>query len=483
VFTVPTLRELIDLLVADFANRLPTKNVSKRSDNWKRLANFALGITTLHRHQQVVARDMMPDTAGADMLPRHGALYGVTRKPATSASRSAALRITGTAGSAYTIGDQLTTVDGLVFQVNATSTLSPGSGTSDVDVLAVSTGAATRKSAGTIMTFVSPPSGIDATAVLQLDMNVDGADIEDIGAYRVRILDRIAQPGMGGNANDYRQWAKEVTGIDEAFVWPLRGGLGSVHLAALRTGTGASRLLGPTEIDDLKAYIDARRPVGYADFAVLTVDLESPDVGPTVELAVEPEEDAAYQFDWDDEVVPTVLSYTSATRILRLNAARPADMVVGTRIVYVRPGASSGRQIKIEALSSTDSIVLEATEAVAGGDLDPDVNLAWPSAGNLVYAGGPLVDTVRAAVVAHMDKFGPGRADTASPTEDFSAAGSSYWEGTLRPAKLQNLSQKQKGVLDTEVVVPTANVSPTNEAPTTTVGLLYPKQVIVRKKW
>ena len=41
---------------------------------------------------------------------------------------------------------------------------------------------------------------------------------------------------MGGNTNDYRQWAKQLAGIDEAYVWPLRGGLGSVHIAALHTG-------------------------------------------------------------------------------------------------------------------------------------------------------------------------------------------------------------------------------------------------------
>ncbi len=471
-FSIPSLGQVISDLVADFQNRFPSANVSRLSGHWKRLAVFAGGIASLHRHQQVVARDVMPDTATGAQLDRHGAIYGAARRAATAAQRTDALRLTGTVASTFTLGDQLTTTDGLIFKLNESGSI-PAAGFVDVSVIAVSTGVATRKSAGTTMTFLSPPAGITGTAVLQLDMNEGGVDQEADGLYRVRILDLIAQPGMGGNANDYRQWAKELAGIEEAYVWPLRGGLGSVHLAALHAGSGPTdRSLTSGEITALQDYIDARRPVSVANFLVLS----TLGIVIDVEVLVEPEDDAAYAFDWNDQTPLVVSTWTAATRTLKFTAARPADMAVGDRIVYKRLTATknSGEEHVIEGFgAAADEVVLRATT---------ELTASPPVATNSVYSGGPLVAPVYAAIAGHIDALGPARPDTASPTQDYSS-GSSYWEGTLRVAKLSNLAQKQAGVLDTTVVTPAANATPYNEAPDSSVGYYYRRQVIIRRKW
>lgn len=469
-FSIPSFIDTLGDLVADFQNRFPLANVSKLSGHWKRLAVFAGGVAMLHRHLQVIARDVMPDTAAGAQLDRHGAIYAVTRRAPTSAHKAGALRLTGTAASAFTTGTQLTTTDGLVFALATTSVI-PAAGFIDVDVVAVSTGAATRKSAGTVMTFTAAPAGVDSTAVLQLDMDEDGSDLESDGAYRVRILDTIAQPGMGGNANDYRQWAKQLAGIDEAYVWPLRGGLGSVHIAALHTGTGSQRILSAGERTALQDYVDDLRPVGYDDFAVLATTVQDTDV----EILVEPEDDSAYAFDWVDQVPLAVSTWTAGTRTLVFSTARPSDMAVGDRIIVKRVTATvnDGHEYVIEALSSTNAVVLKD---------DAELATSPPVATNAVYSGGPLVSVVRQAIVDHMNLLGPGRGDTLDTTKDYSA-GSSYWEGTLRSSKLHNLAQKQKGVLDTELVAPLVNVVPANEAPALTVAFLAPRQVIVRRKW
>lgn len=468
--SIPSFIESLTDVVADFQNRFPQANVSKLSGHWKRLAVFVGGVAALHRHIQIVSRDVMPDTAGEGMIERHGAIYNVPRRQPTSAHKAAALRITGNIGAGYTSGDQLTTVDGLVFQLNASSAI-PAEGFADVDVLAVSTGVATRKSAGTIMTFTSPAAGIDQSAVLQLDMDVDGSDLESLGAYRVRILDTIAQPGMGGNANDYRQWAKQLAGIDESYVWPLRGGLGSVHVAALHTGTGAERALSSGERTALKTYIDTVRPVGYSDFAVL----ETVEAPTDVEILLEPEDDPAFEFDWNDEVPLVVSSWTGGTRTLVFTTARPSDMAIGDRIVVKRvtTTVNDGHEYVVEAFSSTNGVVLKA---------DDELATSPPVVTNNVYSGGPLVAPVRDAIVAHMNLLGPGRGDTLDVTKDYSA-GSSYWESTLRVGKVRTLAQKQKGVLDTVLPTPAFNIVPTNEAPALTVQFLVPRQVLVRRSW
>lgn len=467
-FTIPSFGAVIADLVADFQNRFPRANVSKLSGHWKRLAVIGGGIAALHRHIQVVARDALPDTAVRPMIDRHGGIYGATRNSATAASKSDALRLTGTAASAFTAGTQLTTTDGLVFQLNESGSI-PVAGFIDVDVLAVSLGSATRKSAGTSMTFTAPPVGIDATAVLQLAMDEGGTDEEQDGPYRVRILDVISQPNEGGAANDFRQWAKEVAGVAEAYVWPLRGGLGSVHVAALKIGTGTARTLSPSELAVVAAHIDDERPTAYEDFEMLTTAAEPNDV----ELLIEPQDD--YEFDWGDQVPLAVSSWTALTRVLKFTTPRPADMDIGDRLIYVRTAATknTGAEMVVEGFGAADEVVLRAHD---------DLTTSPPQAANAVYAGGPTVAPVRDAVVAHMDGLGPGRPDTVDTTKDYSF-GSNYWDGTLRRSKLHSFAVRQAGVVDVDVITPAANVNPSNAAPALSVGYITPRQVLVRRKW
>lgn len=470
--TIPSFSEVLADLVADFQNRFPNANVSRFSGHWKRLAVIAGGIAALHRHIQVVARDVMPDTSAGSALDRWLTIYGLTRLPPTSASKADALRITGTPTTAYTSGLQLNAPDGVAFALDESGTI-PASGFKDVDIRSLSTGLASRKSKGTVLTFAAPPAGIDGTATLVLDVDINGTDSESDGAARERLLDTIAQPGMGGAAEDFREWAKSQAYVSEAYVWPLRAGSGSVHLAALKAGHGANRLLTGGEVTALQAYVDSVRPTGYGGFRVLTVAVQNQDV----EELITEEDDPAYAFHWADNPAPTVVAYTAGTRTLQLST-RPDDLAPGDRLFWrsVIAPLHNGSEVVVEDLSSTDSVILKAP---AVGEYD------WtatpPVAGNTVYAGGPLVTSVRNAIVAYMDNLGPGRIDTGA-VADYSY-GSSYWEGTLRLAKLHNLAQKQKGVLDSEVITPAANVSPTNVAPGSTVDVLVPRVVIVRKAW
>jgi uncharacterized phage protein gp47/JayE len=471
-FSIPSFLATLDDLLADLQNRFPKADVSRLSGHWKRMAVIAGGVMMLHRHLQVISRDIMPDTAAGTALERWLAIYGLEKLKPTAAGKAKALRVTGAPGAVYTQGDQLTTPDGLVYQVDESGTL-PAAGYKDLDVLALSTGAATRKGVGTVLTFAAPAVGIDATATLVLALDVNGTDVEQEGAARQRLLDTIAQPNLGGAANDFRQWARQLDFVSEAYVYPLRAGNGSVHLAALKSGHGANRLLTTDEIEELQAYVDGKRPVGYGGFKVLTVVTQDQDV----EELITEEDDPAYAFHWPDNPAPTVVAYTAGTRTLQLST-RPDTLSIGDRLFWrsAAPPLHDGSEVVVEDLSGADSVVLKAP---AVGDYD------WtatpPVAGDVVYSGGPLVTSVRNAIVGYMDNLGPGRVDTGS-LADFSY-GSSYWEGTLRRAKLHNLSQKQKGVLDSKVLEPPENVSPTNLAPASTVSVLVPRVIIVRKDW
>ena len=118
-----------------------------------------------------------------------------------------------------------------------------------------------------------------------------------------------------------------MTGIAEAYCYPLRQGLGSVDLAALHEGSGSARLLLAGEITDLQATIDALRPVDVT-FRVLTVEATDVDV----EVTIVPNGDALYAFDWDDSTPLEASTWTAGTKTLssRRTARRACPGTVGS---------------------------------------------------------------------------------------------------------------------------------------------------------
>jgi hypothetical protein len=235
------------------------------------------------------------------------------------------------------------------------------------------------------------------------------------------------------------QWALAVTGIENAYCYPLRAGIGSVDLAALAAGSGNARLLSGGQIASLFTTISAEIPVGVA-FRVLTVTASTPV---DVEYTVLPNGDPSNAFDWDDTTPPTVLGWTAGTNTLQFTGGtRPPTMQAGQRIVLA-PGTSgvtnlTGAERVIQALSGADSVVLTA---------DPTADV--PAANMLVYAGGPLVQPIRAAIQALFDSLG-----TANPDSDRFGT----WEGNLRPGAVSRVSSAIAGVLDGTVVSPAATV-------------------------
>lgn len=483
----PGLDGCHDLLLADAVNRLPEKDWSQGSDNWKRLRIMALAMVSLHRHGDVIETDLWPDTcSGLDsvppspMLDRHGFIRGVLRKPATAAYRAAAFRAPGTEGSTVAINTELVHQDGTIYIVTAGGTVGAG-GYVDLDIagddreypdgVLDGVGKKTRKQAGEYLTFVSPPAGIASRGQLVLPLNQGGVDRESDAAYRPRILDKIAQPGMGGNANDYRTWAMAEPGVDEAYVYPTRNGLGSVDLAFLHSGTGAERIPTEPERDAVKDAIDVVRPIATLPFRVLEV-VENPVL---VEIRVEPV-DAEWEFDfYDAGGLYQVSAWDAATRKLTF-VARPPDLIAGHRIVYKNVATpNTGMQALVEALGPGDEdVTLAAQMVVLDPETEPAVPLEAPEVGALVYSGGPLTEPVRRSIVELADSLGPGRG-----LDPLMVNG--RWDDTLRSSVIFKEVQLHEGVLETYPVTPTANVVAANSPPAATVGLVTISQAIVRK--
>jgi len=455
-FDLPSFDEMRALLIAAMGGRFPNANLSQRSDLYKRLSVTALGCVDTHYHIYQVGLDVMPDTAEGEYLTRHGVIYGVTRRGATGGAKSAGLRVFGASGASVPNNEPLYhAASGLEFETRSSGTI-PAAGYLDVDVAATSTGAVTNLEVDQELQFQTTPTDLEDNARIVLELE-DGQDEENDDALRARILDRIQQPAAGGTRNDYEEFCLEAAAyVATAYVYANRNGAGTVDLACLKLGSGTVRLLDAGERSTVLNYVDGVRPVS-ATCRVLEVTTSETDV----EIKITPESDPAYLRDWNDGTPPTVSTWVAGTRTLTFNADRPVDMAVGDRLI-VDSSTGDGAQAVIEALSSTDAVVL--TEALA----------FTPSASDPVYSGGPMTATIRNAVIALFDALGP-----ANPA----AAGyGAPHEGSLRLSTLFEVVQTQAGVLDSEIVDPSANVDADDPAwpDNDSIELLIPGKILIR---
>jgi uncharacterized phage protein gp47/JayE len=115
---------------------------------------------------------------------------------------------------------------------------------------------------------VTALAGVDSSAtVVSL---VGGTDQENDTDLRGRVLQRIQQPPMGGDADDYVAWVESVAGVTRAWCYPQEMGIGTVTVRfmmdELRADNAGFPL--PQDVTAVTAYLDTVRPVTVKDFWV-----------------------------------------------------------------------------------------------------------------------------------------------------------------------------------------------------------------------
>jgi len=508
-YKVPSLEEMLQFSVAHFKAMLPDRNVGSRfSFNWKLLKTITGGATDVHAHVDTGLKDVMPDTARGGALDRWIFIFAPggkkLRKAATPARKAAAGRVRGSVAATTAVGDRLIhRPTSLLFQINSNGTIPATAGAAfvDVDIVAVDTGSLTRLKKGEVLEYTSAPAGIQTKVELQKDLSDDGFDGEQDGDAHNRLLAALATPSSGGNQSDFVGWILAQLGISGAFTYPNRAGVGTIDVVGLHTGVGTARILNNAEAAALLAALQALAPAQLAAnggaLRVLTVIGGSVDAAnlANVELTVVPDGSPQYAFDWDDTTPPVVLSWTLATRTLQFTGGtRPITLQAGHRIC-LRGVASSqdGAPLVVEALSGADSVILQTAPANN------------PAAGDVVYAGGPLTDVVRGAILAHLNgdvlyaaPTGPlpGAAAVASSTSvaqlhvlatgiGTANPGGIYgpWIGTLLIGTLATIATYTRGVRKHTVITPAADQEAVDYAfpLDNQIGLLTPGYVLVRK--
>jgi uncharacterized phage protein gp47/JayE len=267
MWITPEFQQIRDDLLRDIRNQLPDADIGSDSDYFARASSVASVAEGIYQHQSWIVRQIFPDTADTDYLELHARTRNLTRKPATIATGIVSL--TGSPDAILPAGAELR---GETVSVKTTAAaILDQHGQATVAIIANLTGTGGNLLSSAEVELVSAPMGINSRAVVKT--LTGGTDAETDASLLARLLDIIRRPPAGGNKYDYRRWALEVPGVTNAFVYPLRRGLGTVDIAI----TSADGLPSDDIIKAVQEHIDDVRPVTAKSSLVLAPALRTVD--------------------------------------------------------------------------------------------------------------------------------------------------------------------------------------------------------------
>ena len=265
MFIVPTLEEIRASLLRDYQTYYPNADTSEDSDAYARASSLAACAEGIYAHQKWLIKQFFPDTADTEFLEKHAGLRGLRRRNATYAAGKGAT-ISGNPDAVIAVGLQIKTEDGRFYETTESAVIS-ASGSAVVAVRSLATGAVQNIKTATKGSFMAAPVGVSTDVVLN---DVVGAtNAESDSSLLERLLNKIRRPAAGGNKYDYKDWALEVDGVEQAYVYPLRRGLGTVDIAI----TADNGVPSDDTVRRAQEYIDQERPVTAKESKVVKPDV------------------------------------------------------------------------------------------------------------------------------------------------------------------------------------------------------------------
>ncbi|MBO0718062.1 MAG: baseplate J/gp47 family protein, partial [Rhizobiales bacterium] len=264
-WTTPTLRQVRQMVRDDITASV--QGASLVGNTVLRVVSDATaGLAALVlRYIDWLSLQLLPDTAETEWLDRQGQIWLVNadgskgRKSPTGSQGT--VSFTGTPNVLIPEGTEMTgggvTYETLEDITLPDTTLQPQNGT----VRAITTGSATNQVPGTVLTLNLPISGVDSSVTV-VDLR-GGTDQETDDELRARVLQRIQQPPMGGDADDYVAWAEGIPSVTRAWCAPREMGMGTVTVRFMCDALRADNQGFPTDQDVavVYGYLDPLRPV------------------------------------------------------------------------------------------------------------------------------------------------------------------------------------------------------------------------------
>lgn len=268
-----------------FKGLKPSANLDQTdSDLWIRGRVYSAVLSGVYADGEKIGQDAFPQNARREALLRHiFTLFNQnTFFPATVAQGT--VDVTGDAAAFLPTGSQFThAISGNTYTTTEDLTLDvAGEGT--VAVESTTTGQTQNLEPGADLLVTSPPSGIDAEALVSADGIRDGTNEEDETRAAARILTRKRSSARGGTRTDYLTWALNASpSVTGASLLPHPLGLGTVGIiitsgttdidAALDAGDAISLTPSPLLITTVQEYIDELNPNTDCVFVYAAVEV------------------------------------------------------------------------------------------------------------------------------------------------------------------------------------------------------------------
>lgn len=262
-FIVPSLAGLRRQVRAYVQARLPGADAALPNSPLRVVSDNQAGLTAgLYEYVRWAAQQMLPDTAESAYIDRHADIWIGGRAEATYAVGAALF--SGAAGSVIPAGAALISGES---QYQTSDEVILGSAPTSVPVEAVTPGAGANREPGASLSLASAISGVDGSAVVVT--MTGGVDVESDDHARARVLERIRKPPMGGDADDYLQWALATPGVGSLMtrVWCSGNemGPGTVTVRFMMDDAYDDGLPRQADLDAVAAYLDTKRPVTVRD--------------------------------------------------------------------------------------------------------------------------------------------------------------------------------------------------------------------------
>ena len=458
------------------------------SDAYLWASALAVMLEGLEAQAESVTRDILPDQASDEAIARHGGVDGVARRPGVRASHTVTVAGPANVNVTFATGARLAFSDGTLYSIDTASVLLSGGGhTGTITVTAVEIGAAGTRAVGDTLTWVSTPTGLNATGTVA-SVVTTGTDQESYSAWAQRIIARRQERPASGNRADWQDWVERYTGttVARAYVYPLLAPPASYPGAGTPDTPGCVTVVavGPAQGDDLVH----KRVVPLDD------DGGTRTAGaalPLIRGYIEGDYTIAGEATTDGTMlrpVTMVAANAAVEAISEVSQNVVLSCAMTTANAFPWTGAqaiilSTDTTIKVtgdyRALSGKRALVLPATPTERGGYRAVTLGLSSFSAGvttftqvagqevgfpvGSIYPCPPNWETIRADVFSHFDALGPGDTTPASrwPSEDVEARATLYRTGLA--ADVINGAQTPAvatGVLSCTVTTPAADVTP-----------------------
>jgi len=257
----PTLSALRARIEDDFRTRYPGYDALP-SPSLPEIASDILAgaIHELYGTAFPAVRNLLPDLSDEEDLQRWGRIQKVPERIGSVATGDVVA--TGTDGKTIPAGTLLQSGEGVEYLVTALATIAGGTAT--VSVEARLAGVDGNQVAGTVLSFVSPISGVSSSVLVDVGGLVDGTDTESLESYRERVLDAMAAPTRGGNQADWDSWVRDHPTLDVTRWWvtPPPAGMDVISVTFVLDNQTPSIQPDAAQQASMLAYLDDLKVVG-----------------------------------------------------------------------------------------------------------------------------------------------------------------------------------------------------------------------------